>query len=191
MNRMRTPVRYAMALCLAGLLAGCGGDAQDHGPPPPPQASIPQGAVGHYCGMFLFEHKGPKGQILIRDRETPVWFTTIREVFAYTHLPEEPRAIVATYVQDMGRIRPDHTFPEDAWIDAHKAVYLIRSTYIGGMGVYDALPFSDPAAAQPYQQQYGGQLVAFQDVPLDYIFGPGDLLPQPGQNTPVAAGVAQ
>lgn len=178
-------------LALATLLGGCGGDAGDPVPPPPPQVAIPQDATGHYCGMFLFEHQGPKGQIRLRDREEPVWFTTIREVFAYTHLPEEPRAIAATYVQDMARVRLDHSFPDDAWIDAHKAWYLILSTYIGGMGIYDALPFSEQAAALPYQQKYGGHVVAFEDVPLDYIFGPGELLPEQQQELISSSGAAQ
>lgn len=185
-QRLRAlPATALLAFSL--LLAACGDDAADSAPPPP-QAVIPQDAVGHYCGMFLFEHRGPKGQILLRDREGPVWFTTIREVFAYTHLPEEPRAITATYVQDMARIRPDHSFPFDAWIDARQAWYLIRSHYIGGMGVPDALPFSDRAAAQAYQQQYGGHLVAFKDVPEDYIFGPSELPPEPQRQTEPAPG---
>ena len=178
-------------LCLGLALAGCGGDPGGGRPPPPPHTAIPEDATGHYCGMFMFEHKGPKGQILLRDREEPVWFTTIREVFAYTHLPEEPRAIAATYVQDMGRIRPDHSFPDDAWVNAHTAWYLIKSRYIGGMGIHDALPFSDPAAARPYQQAYGGDIVAFRDVPQDYIFGPGEPPPEPTPEARPPAGAAQ
>ncbi|MFA7668640.1 MAG: nitrous oxide reductase accessory protein NosL [Burkholderiaceae bacterium] len=176
-------------VCLGLTIAGCGGETGSSHPPPPPVTAVPEDATGHYCGMFLFEHKGPKGQILLRDHEAPVWFTTIREVFAYTHLPEEPRAIAATYVQDMARIRPDHSFPADAWINAHTAWYLIKSQYIGGMGIYDALPFSDADAARPYQQTYGGEIVAFRDVPQDYIFGAGDTLPElpPDARPPVGA----
>lgn len=178
----------AAIVALALLLTACGNDTSS-GPPPPPQTVIPQDATGHYCGMFLFEHTGPKGQILVRDREGPVWFTTIREVFAYTHLPEEPRAIVATYVQDMARVNPDQSFPFDAWIDAHQAWYLIQSSYIGGMGVPDALPFSSQDAAKVYQEKYGGRIVAFQDVPQDYIFGPAEL-PDPSQLSEAAASAA-
>ena len=184
-------MKAAMLLCVGLLLAGCGAGSDGNTPPPPPRTAIPQDATGHYCGMFLFEHKGPKGQILLRGRDEPVWFTTIREVFAYTHLPEEPRTIAATYVQDMARIRLDHSFPDDAWIDAHKAWYLILSTYIGGMGIYDALPFSDQAAALPYQQKYGGHIVAFENVPQDYIFGPGELLPEQEQELMHSTGAAQ
>src|SRR5690606_5944270 len=96
----RRAATLAAGLWLTIMVAACG-ESANTAPPPPPVAAIPKDAVGHYCGMFLFEHKGPKGQVLLRDRDTPVWFTTIREVFAYTRLPEEPKAITATYVQDM------------------------------------------------------------------------------------------
>jgi len=160
-------------LAISVALAACGDTSSDT-PPPPPVAVIPKDAMGHYCGMFLFEHKGPKGQIMVRDREGPIWFTTIREVFAFTHMPEEPRAITATYVQDMAQVQPDGSFPEDAWIDAHEAWYLIESRFIGGMGVPDAVPFSDQEAAAPYQEKYGGHIVRFDDVPESYIFGPAE-----------------
>lgn len=183
-NRLRA-APAAVLLSLGLLLSACG-DESSKGPPPPPVAVIPKDAMGHYCGMFLFEHKGPKGQILLRDGDQPVWFTTIREVFAYTHLPEEPKAVAATYVQDMTRMLPNQTFPPDSWIDAHKAWFLIQSDFIGGMGVPDALPFSDKAAAEAYRAQHGGRVLAFQDVPQDYIFGPGEPIPdmQPGATSP-------
>ena len=39
--------------------------------------------------MVLNDHAGPKGQIFVR-RAGPVWFSSIKQVFAYTMLPEEP-----------------------------------------------------------------------------------------------------
>ncbi len=175
---------------VAVMLSGCG-ETGSGAPPPPPVAVIPDDATGHYCGMYLPEHKGPKGQIMVRDRETPIWFTTIREVFAFTHMPEEPRAITATYVQDMVHVQPDGSFPEDAWIDAHNAWFLIESRFIGGMGVPDAVPFSDPDAAGAYQQKYGGHVVAFSDVPESYIFGPVQLPPDPPPANQLSMGVRQ
>lgn len=193
MRQHRPAVRRLLAATLlsAGVvLAGCSESGSDT-PPPAPVATIPQDAMGHYCGMFLFEHKGPKGQIMVRDREDPIWFTTIREVFAFTHLPEEPRAITATYVQDMVRASPDGSFPDDAWIDAHDAWYLIGSRFVGGMGVPDAVPFSDQDAAMRYQEKYGGHVVAFKDVPQDYIFGPGEPLPDSEQDPRLSTGATQ
>jgi copper chaperone NosL len=180
----------AFGLGLILLLAGCGA-ADDTRPPPAPQAMTEE-AVGHYCGMNLSEHIGPKGQILLRDRAPAVWFTTIREVFAYTLLPEEPKAILAIYVQDMGRAGPDGNPPADAWIDARTAHFLIESSAVGGMGAPDALPFSRLEDAQAYAQRHGGRIVRFQDMPEDYVLRaiepvPPSAAPSPGAPSPGAS----
>lgn len=154
-------------LILALLLSGCG--AHDAAQSPPSPHAITSEAVGHYCSMNLDEHTGPKGQILLRDTLQPVWFTTIRQVFAYTLLPEEPKAIRAIYVQDMGRAPEGGAPPADAWIDARTAHYVIESRYIGGMGAPDALPFLNEADALAFGQRYGGRVVSFQDMPEDYV----------------------
>ncbi len=163
-------LRAILLLSISALLSACSQTEQVLAPPPP-VTQIPETAVGHYCGMYLFEHQGPKGQILLRERATPLWFTTIREVFAYTLLPEESKAVAATYVQDMAQRDKQGQFPEQAWIPAQEAWYLIHSRYTGGMGTIDALPFSQEQAAQAFQEQYGGQLVRFKDMPENYIFG--------------------
>jgi copper chaperone NosL len=74
-------------------------------------------------------------------------------------------------VQDMAQRDQDGQFPEQAWIPAQDAWYLIYSRYTGGMGTIDALPFSQEQAAKDFQQQHGGQLVRFADMPENYIFG--------------------
>lgn len=165
------------ALALALVLSGCG-KADMALAPPAPVTAIPQTAVGHYCGMFLFEHPGPKGQILLRERDEPIWFTTIREVFAYTLLPEESKAVAAVYVQDMARMDMHGNFAPDAWIPARDAWYLIHSRYAGGMGTIDAFPFGNQNAAQAFQQQHGGRIVRFDDMPENYIFGTDSLPPE-------------
>lgn len=163
----RWRVRCA-ALLAAVALAACGGAPGNSPDAPPPQAMTDE-AVGHYCGMNLTEHIGPKGQILLRDRAAPVWFSTIREVFAYTLLPEEPKAILAIYVQDMGQADADGNPPAGAWIDAHEAHYLIDSRAVGGMGAPDALPFAHRADADAFAAHHGGRVVSFRDMPEDYV----------------------
>ncbi|MDY0309574.1 MAG: nitrous oxide reductase accessory protein NosL [Castellaniella sp.] len=167
MNRSHL-ARLIGAALLAVLLAGCVDDDDASSSPPPPVA-MTDAAIGHYCGMYLDEHIGPKGQILLRDQDAPVWFSTIREVFAYTILPEEPKTIIAIYVQDMGRAGPDGNPPADAWIDARTAHYLIESNVVGGMGAPDALPFSRLEDAQAYATRHGGRIVGFKDMPEDYV----------------------
>ncbi|MFA7438099.1 nitrous oxide reductase accessory protein NosL [Castellaniella sp.] len=184
MKRAVAPHRLlaAAALGLAVLLGGCGDPGNDKASSSP--AVMTDEAIGHYCGMFLVEHIGPKGQILLRDQADPVWFSTIREVFAYTLLPEEPKAIVAIYVQDMGRAGPDGNPPDEAWIDAHAAHYVIESDTVGAMGAPDALPFEHLEQAQAFAQDHGGRIVGFKDMPEDYVLRYVE--PNPESNRPAA-----
>ncbi|MCU6620020.1 nitrous oxide reductase accessory protein NosL [Achromobacter sp. 77] len=149
-------------------LSACGGD-EPAAPPPAPQA-VTADAVGHYCGMMLKDHAGPKGQIFVKGRAAPVWFSSIKQVFAYTRLPEEPKGLAALYVNDMAAAGPDGAADPKAWVDAREAFYVIGSSFLGGMGAEDAMPFSDQARAIAFAQAHGGRVVRFADVPEDYVF---------------------
>ncbi|MBV6271873.1 nitrous oxide reductase accessory protein NosL [Alcaligenaceae bacterium CGII-47] len=168
-----TPFRIAIALLIFGTLTACGKLDTVASAPPPPQP-ITVDAVGHYCGMNLTEHVGPKGQILLNDREQPVWFTTIKQLFAYTLLPEEPKGIRALYVNDMGRMINQDQPEVDTWIDARKAFYVIESAVLGGMSVEDAMPFSDLAQAQEFANKNNGRIVRFDEMPENYILNYDD-----------------
>lgn len=150
------------------LITGCSSDKKAALAAPPAQ-EITLDAIGHYCGMTLQEHVGPKGQIFLVNQESPVWFTTIKQVFAYTFLPEEPKSIAAIYVTDMSGVGNWQQPEPGAWIDAKHAFYVIESKFIGGMGAEDALPFSDQAKAQVFINQHGGRIVSFADMPEKYI----------------------
>ncbi|MDZ5617947.1 nitrous oxide reductase accessory protein NosL [Achromobacter xylosoxidans] len=158
------------SLGLAALLAvtACG-DGAAPATPPPPQAVSSQ-SVGHYCGMALADHTGPKGQIFIKGRPAPVWFSSIKQVFAYTLLPEEPKAIAAIYVNDMATAGADGVPDPAAWIDARQAFYVIEGRFVGGMGAEDAMPFSLRDRAEAFAQAHGGRVVAYADVPEAYVF---------------------
>lgn len=163
-----TPQRLASLLVLAVALSACGG--QDTAAPPPAPQAVSADAVGHYCGMTLQDHAGPKGQIFVKGRAAPVWFSSIKQVFAYTLLPEEPKGLAAIYVNDMAAAGPDGAADLRVWVDARQAFYVIGSSFVGGMGAEDAMPFSDPARAQAFAQAHGGRVVRFADVPEDYVF---------------------
>ncbi|MDO4907575.1 nitrous oxide reductase accessory protein NosL [Neisseria sp.] len=161
------PFLYLLPAAL--LLAACG-SGPEAAPPAPQQ--ITDEAVGHYCTMNLSEHVGPKAQIFLNGRpEKPVWFSTIKQMFGYTRLPEEPKGIAAIYVTDMGKVADWNTPDADNhWTDARKAHYVIESGFIGGMGAEDALPFADKAQAQKFAAEKGGRVVAFDEMPDEYIF---------------------
>lgn len=158
---------YVLGTVLA--LAACGG--QPETAPPAPQR-ITEQSVGYYCAMNLSEHAGPKAQIFLNGKpDKPVWFSTIKQMFGYTKLPEEPKGIAAIYVTDMGKVADWNTPNADNdWVDATKAYYVIESGFIGGMGAEDALPFAERARAQQFADEKGGRVVAFNEMPDEYIF---------------------
>ncbi|MCP1659742.1 nitrous oxide reductase accessory protein NosL [Neisseria perflava] len=158
-----------LTICTALALAACGG--KETAERPAPQALTAQ-AVGHYCNMSLTEHTGPKAQLFLNGQpDRPVWFSTIKQMFGYTKLPEELKGISVIYVTDMGKVT-DWSKPnaDNAWMDAKKAYYVIESGFVGGMGAEDALPFADKAQAEKFAQEKGGRVVSFDDMPETYIF---------------------
>jgi copper chaperone NosL len=146
------------------LLTACGPKEEARIPPPAPLSAA---AIGHFCGMAVLEHAGPKAQAWVAGLDQPYWFTSVRDAVAFTLLPEEPKAIAALYVTDMTKAAGwDKPGP---WIEAHRAVYVIGSSQRGGMGGDEAVPFSDPAAAAAFARQYGGTVVRFEQIPRDYV----------------------
>ena len=176
-----------IGLALALPAGGCD-DAPDAAAAPPPRA-LTAAATGHYCNMSVLEHAGPKGQILLRSRSEPVWFTSARDTLAFTMLPEEPKDVLAIYVSDMGRA-PDWERPgAENWVDARKAFYVIGSDRRGGMGVEEAVPFAERAAAERFVAENGGRVVAFGEVPREYVLGgtAADAPPPPAAAGPAPA----
>jgi copper chaperone NosL len=150
-------------------LAGCNEQKTAEAPPPPQVMTAV--AIGHYCGMNVLEHPGPKGQIILASRKEAVWFSSVRDAISFTMLPEEPKDIRAMYVSDMTRA-PEWDKPGATnWIDARQASFVIGSRMKGGMGGEEAVPFSDKAAAEKFVSENGGRVVVFAEVPKDYVLG--------------------
>lgn len=160
------------AVLAAGLaLGGCNEQKTAEASPPPHE--LTQAAMGHYCGMNLLEHSGPKGQIILASRLQPVWFSSARDTISFTMLPEEAKDIRGIYVSDMGKA-PSWEEPGSAnWVDARKASFVIGSRMKGGMGADEAVPFSEKAAAERFALENGGRVVAFPEVPKEYVLGGG------------------
>ncbi len=139
---------------------------------PPPPATLTADAVGHYCGMTLADHPGPKGQILVTGREQPIWLSSVRDTFAFTMLPEEPKEISAIYVTDVGTA-PDPTAPDlTRWVEARRAWYVLGSRLSGGMGEAEPYPFAEEEAARAFAAANGGTVQRFADVHEDRILAP-------------------
>ena len=164
----------ALALASALLTSGC---KEDKSAAAPPAQEPTADATSVFCNMALVGHPGPKGQIFLKDHKAPLWFSSARDTIAFTLLPEEPKEITAIYVNDMGKADWDSPQP-GTWIDAKKAWYVIGSSRTGGMGAAEAVPFADKAAGSRFAQHYGGHLIAFAEIPTDYILG-GDASDHP------------
>ena len=161
--------RELSALLLASVLLNACGEAE-RGAAAPPPAPLDRGATGHYCQMIVADHPGPKAQIFLADRDAPLWFSSVRDGIAFTLLPEEPKNVVAFYVNDMSDTSWEQ--PDDAtWMPAAAAWYVLGSQRTGGMGAPEAVPFVSAPAAEAFAASFGGQVVRLDAVPRDYILG--------------------
>ena len=163
--------------------AGCQKEAAQL---PPPRKMTAE-AIGHYCGMNLFEHPGPKGQIFAASLIEPVWFSAVRDTIAFTMLPDEPKDILAIYVSDMGKAESWDKPGADNWIEARKAMFVIGSRIKGGKGGEEAVPFSDRGAAEKFAAENGGRIVTFDQVPREYVLASGDAQADTGSDGEASA----
>ena len=139
----------------------------------PAAKTLTRDASGYYCLMTVMHHSGPKGQIFLSDKTEPLWFTSVRDVIAFTLSPEEPRNIVAIYINDMSNADWDNP-GVDNWIDANKAWYVIGSKKSGGMGAPEAIPFSTKENAEVFAKNEGGVVYDFSTIPEAYILETSD-----------------
>jgi copper chaperone NosL len=123
--------------------------------------------------MNVLEHSGPKGQIILASRIEPVWFSSARDAFSFTMLPEEPKDIRAIYVSDMARAPSWEQPGANNWVDAKQALFVVGSRVKGGMGADEAVPFSNREAADKFAEENGGRVMRFAEVPRDYVLGTG------------------
>lgn len=162
----------ALATGLVAALAGC----ERSEPTAAPSATeVLAEATGHYCGMLLVDHEGPKGQIHLASRTEPVWFSSVRDTIAFLRLPEEPRDITAIYVNDMGRVKNWEQPEPGTWVEAREAWFVIESDRRGGMGAPEAVPFSAKDAAESFRDRHGGRIVRLDEIPDAYVLGPVDV----------------
>ncbi len=190
--KMRWAMLVAASLAISGL-AGCDEPVSTSALPAPAEVSTE--ALGHYCGMLLADHEGPKGQIFLASRTEPIWFSSVRDTIAFLRLPEEARDVAVTYVNDMGKAKHWDKPERGAWVDARTAWFVVDSDMRGGMGAPEAVPFSEKSAAEAFREKHGGELARLDDIPDAYVLGPVDLSPAasekgeaPGDDAPSHSG---
>ena len=172
------------------MLAAC--DKAAPAAPPPAPAEVSDEATGHYCGMLLADHEGPKGQIHLASRDDPLWFSSVRDTIAFLRLPEEAKDVVAVYVNDMGKAQHWEQPEAGTWVDAHAAWFVLDSSMRGGMGANEAVPFAIESAAEAFRVKHGGTIARLDDIPDSYVLGPVDLSsPMPGMDAGATAPAGQ
>jgi len=163
-------------ICLVALLTGGGCSEQTSAPPEP--ATLTDDAIGHFDQMIVVGHRGPKAQVHLAGAAEPLWFTQVRDAFAYERGDEKDAEITAMYVNDMGSAETWDDPGPDNWIDAETASYVVGSDKRGGMGAPELVPFADGAAAAAFAERHGGQVVVFGDIEDEMVLGPVDVAPQ-------------
>jgi copper chaperone NosL len=151
----------ALRLAVLGLLlifCGCGQSTVAVAPQPREPDSH---AIGYYCRMTLTEHLGPKGQILLKGWDAPLWFTSVHDAFTYIaqDLVNE-NELAAFWVNDMGQGTWEKPAP-GSWIEAKNAFYVIESQKSASMGGNEAVPFKERARAQAFAKEFGGRIVDY------------------------------
>lgn len=145
-----------LGLLLALFIGGCGPEEEK------PQArDFDRDTMGYYCSMALVEHVGPKGQIHVAGEPGPLWFSSVRDAFAFYQLEGATRRIRAFYVNDMSQ---DDWQKPGPWIDGEQARYVVGSRRQSSMGEAEIIPFADPVAAQNFAHRQGGRVVVFGEV---------------------------
>ncbi|PHZ84328.1 nitrous oxide reductase accessory protein NosL [Paremcibacter congregatus] len=138
----------------------------------PDPVALTREAEGFYCNMIVIDHPGPKAQVFEKNRDRAIWFTSVRDALAYNILPGEAQHVLAIYVHDMGRADSwDRPNDDGIWMKASAAYYVIDSNRRGGMGARETIPFGDPRKAEAFTVEHGGRVVAFNDIPTDYLLG--------------------
>lgn len=157
----------ALAVTLPLGLSACGEEEQAAEAPAP--VTPTRDAITYFGRMILVDHQGPKAQIHLKSQSEPLWFPAVRDARAFALLPGESKDITAIYVTDMAVARGWDN--PTVWMPAQDAHFVLGSSRMGGMGQPEAVPFSDPAAAEAFAQDFGGHVVAWKDIPEDYVIG--------------------
>lgn len=170
-------LRLIFLAALPMLLGSCWEEEKADAPPP---QELNRENVGHYCGMTVVDHEGPKAQLFLEGEDEPIWFTSVRDAKAFMILPDEPKNVSAIYVNDMGRAESWEKPGPGTWIDAQTAWFVIGSSRVGGMGAPEAVPFSEMEAAESFAGKHGGRIMRFDEIPAEYILAPITEAPEGG-----------
>lgn len=126
--------------------------------------------IGYYCSMIVVDHPGPKAQIWLKDKNKPLWFSSVRDAMIFILSPEEEKHYKGVYVNDMGSDNIWQKPNKDTWIDAYKAIYVINSSLKGGMGMEEIVPFTNVTEANKFIKKFGGKIIGgIENISQDHL----------------------
>lgn len=174
----RRRVLGGLAAAGAVALAGCGSGTSGSDDVDPIDASEAQCDV---CGMVIGEQFGPSAQVFYADNApddhaNPARFDALSACLFPYYFEKEGRGWTATavFVTDYSSVDYDvleregtryvtgHAGP-DGYARADAVSLVVGSGLHGAMGP-DAIPFAEPADADAFRDEYGGEVLAFDDV---------------------------
>lgn len=169
-------MKMKVFICLAALSIASGCDDQKTATRPE-AVTLTDHVIGHFDQMIVVGHRGPKAQVHLAGVTEPLWFTQVRDAFAYQRGEERDAEITAVFVNDMGRAETWDDPGPDNWIAAETALYVVDSDKRGGMGAPELVPFVDNAAAAAFAKQHGGRVIGFSDISDEMVLGPVEIEP--------------
>lgn len=169
------------------LITGCiGEDKNVENTEIPDPIDLSGGKTDDQGGMVIGEHFGPNGQIFYRENspqghDNPAWFHTLVQglfpyYFEHKQLGWEE---IVIYVTDYSKVDykietirdknyiSSHT-SADTFKNAKKIKYIAESDVLGGMGK-ELIPFSDEKDIDRFTNNYGGKILSFTDITLEWI----------------------
>ncbi len=169
-----------IAASLAGCLDSLGPLIDDDSDGPDPRG-LGDGVDCDVCGMVIDKHPGPNGQIFYEDEgpdghSLPARFDSLKQCFFPYRLEHDEMGWTETaaYVTDYSSVDYDvsseggtttissHVEPSSFGV-AQELQYVVGSDVQGAMGP-DFVPFSDGDDAAAFADEYGGDVVAFDEI---------------------------
>lgn len=154
------------ALLASLLLWGCGSQSQEEATGP---AKVTRADNCHVCGMIVPTQKGPKGQARIRGAAKPAYFCSTSDLMAFLFQPDSPAVVKEAWVHNMHGVDWKSP-PDDAYIDAYKAWYVIEHDLRGAMG-HTLAPFAEKEQAEEFVTKHGGRILRYEEITVDLIAG--------------------
>ncbi len=153
--------RLVLSLPLLAVLAACSPSEESTAQP----IEITAGTACSLDGMILADFPGPKGQIHYASGE-PDFFCDTMELFSIYLQPEQQKRVTVIYTQDMAKTSWEK--PENNWIDAKQAYYVLGSSVHGSMGPTLA-SFATTEGAEAFVAKFGGKILRFDEVTPDTV----------------------